>query len=366
MRTILFDYPGSSLNHHYYAVGMRMGYLFANKVVYGGEAAEVYHILQHGHALSPMQKVEALKFDPDSADIVEETKTTIKATGSIRHKPSHLLASTKKFDASMHTYFEHVLRDIGERFYGNGFLPAAHVFGMPEVFQRLFINKNPERGEKTIHPFSDWLLLNMEEEEGDIVMLTEEFLQHHGLAELNLECSAGQTIEQGEVYLHHCITLPDPSLMDMHELKHTRNYASTALAAFKQVMNQWIDLFVENEEGVSTCSFFNEHVFPAATQLDTVWKECALLEHVRRRVLRQHQMNAWIGEVPVQMIWQFYKDTGVIPPLTWNRLQQATAADDRLKGTWPVIVLRASAVVDDDIPVVEDTHELPLRKTIRL
>ncbi len=370
MRALLFDYPGSSLNRIAYAYCMRMAYLLANKVVYAGDAAEIYHIIQHRQSLTNIQMVQVLQqYMPREAELVKLMKDNFKASSKIRFKDAPLLAMHKKAQAQLSAYFKLAVDDLASDFYANRFLPAADVYGHPQVFQRLLINNNPERSEKYVPAYSEWLLLHMEEEEErDIVMLSEEFLQHFDLALLNTNCSAGQMMEREGVYLCHCITLVDPGPASMYELEHIRNFASTGLTPFRQVMNQWIDLFVENEEGINTRSFFNEQVLPCATQLEATWQQCHLLGHISKRRITPSQVNVWMGEVPVQMIWQFYKDKSVIPEATWNRLQQAAADDDRLAGTWPVIVVRPSATVDDDSETImaNEDGELPARKTIRL
>jgi hypothetical protein len=364
MRALLLDYPGSKLQQPTYAIAMRMAYLLCNQVVYAGQAAELYGIVYKGSSLSTIQKVEAMKYgEVDKAD-QERFLATAKMKQQWKHQHKTSLAISSKFNRIVDSLFELELEDIQESFYSKSFMRAEGVCGQPGIFKRLLVNKNPERSEKNIPAYSDWLLLNLEETEGDIIVLPAEFFQCLEFEETT-DDQPGEE-EQFTIHIDHCISLPLLGYSTMEEMECIRNYAANELAAFKKSMNQYIDLFVDNEDNINTLEFFTQQVKPTTEALNKKWREFPLMADLGRRCKGNMELQVWMGEVPVEMIWDFYNEMDAIPPATWKRLQEAATEDERLQGSWPVIIVHIKG--DEEIGYSNNTKKpaLEKRRTIKL
>jgi hypothetical protein len=346
MRTILFDYPGSKLDGRQYALNMRVSYLLSGAVMCMGTNVDCYSFIENLSRFSRKQKILLLSGDqPEFKEWSENVRSLRK---QVKYHNGHLISASRKIDDAVDNYFNKWTQWLTDSFYAKGF-PAISQDQLDEspAFQMQSHVSEPELDDDSNCPFSEWLQLTQEEDEqGDMVMMPANFMDHPAVKDHWVEASDPTAGDINGIYFKHCITLPKISSLTLLEMNSIRKAIASPLQSFTSSMNNWIDQFW-NEDGleVDTMRFFNNNILPAAEGLQAAYDRNLILKHLLRTTNAADRVEVLIGEVPVKLIWRYFKDNKVIPNPTWQKLQKAVLRDDRLTRRWPVIAVRSNDVM---------------------
>jgi len=263
----------------------------------------------------------------------------------VKYQNGLLITASKKADNAIDRYFKEWTQWLANCFYSKGFpaISQDQLMESPALDMRSQSGE-PELDDESNCPFSEWLQLTQEEDDqGDMVMMPANFMDYPAMKNNWVEASDLAAGDINNVYFRHCLTLPKISSLTILEMNNIRKAIAPALQSFTNSMNTWIDQFW-NEDGleVDTMRFFNNNILPAAEGLQTAYDRNLILKHLVRTTAATDQVEVWIGEAPVKLLWRYFKDNKVIPHPTWQKLQKAVLKDDRLTRRWPVITVRSN------------------------
>jgi hypothetical protein len=343
MRMMLADYLNSMMDERLYAMSMRAAYLLADELLYGGHNYNTYSILWHRNKLGIDKQIEMIRgSNPSKEDKnLEEIAVEIKRIRRLRFKPAPDLKELKRLERAVKDYFDDWVCNVEASFYEKGFFHLNDIMENADVFNAMHIHaKDPELEVEHFSPYSQWLT-RMVDDENDIIFLPADFLQYPGVRNKCFGITDPQAYDLQQTYLHECFSLPDLSSLSMLEMKMARKQLANSNTSFRSLTDEWIKKFWRNSglEDMNT-TFFADKILPAVAEMKQTLEQNTILRNCFRRTTEETKTDILMGEVPVQLIWQFYKDKKAIPAATWQKLQEAIQEDDRLENRWPVMVLR--------------------------
>ena len=344
MRTILFDYPGSKLDSRLYALNMRVGYLLSGTVMCMGTNVDAYRLIEAAPRFTTAQKMKILMNHPGVASEFKEIGENIRSLRrQVKYQDGRMIIASKQMDNSIERYFEAWMHEVINSFYSKGF-PAIGEYEENKVFEMRQLAPEPESNHDSHIPFSEWFQLTQEEDDaGDMVMMPANFMDHAAVKDNCLKASDPEAGNVNSIYFRHCITLPKISSLTILEMNSIRKAIAPALQSFTGLMNDWIDLFWNEDGGeADTTAFFNSTIQPAAERLQAAYDANLILKHLVRTTSATDQVQIFIGEAPVKSIWRYFRDNKIIPNATWQKLQKAVLRDDRLTKRWPIITVRSN------------------------
>jgi hypothetical protein len=343
MQTMLFDYNGSAIDMQQYAWCMRAAYLLAEETVWGGNAHVFYSLVHYGTQMTVERQIEAIRANNGGVvdKNLEEIAVQIRRINRLRFKPAPELKELKRLEKGIKDHFSTWLQDLAVDRYEKGFFEVSEITTAPELFHTMNLNEDDPELETDYHePYSKWLQRQAGEFENSIVFLPADFLAHPGVKGKWFASTDPQAMDLKQTYLHECFTLPDLSSLSMLEMKAARKQLATTIQPFRSMTNEWTNMFWDEGLEEDNTTFFNESMLPAIAEASKQVEANTLLKNCFRRTTEKTKSTILMGEVPVQLIWQFYRDNGAIPDNTWQNLQQAIKEDDRLENRWPVMVMQ--------------------------
>jgi hypothetical protein len=348
MRTILFDYDESLMDERLYALNMRLAYLLSANVVCMGKNISFYNVLNScSQPLRMATKIKLMQSMPGLKETYITGEERLKATARLNKYRNHrILVAEKKVEAAVNIDFGEYIKSLENYLYVGMKLPHMKEVGDIAEIGMLNLKDDPECQEDEHVSFSNWLQLTEEEDQqGDIMMLPADFLEHAAVKGKYVSAWDAEATNVKSIYLEHCMSLPNMQSLTLTELGSTRKKSADVLQPFRQAINNWIDLFWNEEnEQVDTTGYFKSVVHPAAIALSPV-AENPFMRHCARTTPGAEQIEIMIGEVPVPIIYRYFKEKKVIPKATWEKLQKATLRDERLKGRLPVITVRCNTAL---------------------
>jgi hypothetical protein len=343
MRTILFDYKGSKIDGEQYAQCLRVGNLLSSKVLCMGPQLDMYPLLATYKTLSVPRKMRIMsKWDFVDKEFATLTRKVKALEKQIRYKNGRMIVANKRVNDNIHRYFDEWVEWLANVMYAKGFPRLQELEDSKIICHADLRDNNPELRDEETTPLSEWFqLLHEEENQGDMVMLPADFTDHPTIMNSRVEVGDPGSADLTHSWFHHCFTLPNLASLQLLELDNIRKNTAGELQAFITATNNWIDLFcIAGQEQASTLAYFNNDVLTASANLQETFSNNRIVKHQIRTTSSDEQVEVWMGEVPVQLIWKYYKEKKVIPKETWANLQKAIKEDDRLTRRWPVITLR--------------------------
>jgi hypothetical protein len=149
---------------------------------------------------------------------------------------------------------------------------------------------------------------------------------------------APEALDEGAIWMERVMELPDINIVDALEIQLLRGQMQQDGAALAEVFRQWtVDVFTGARSAARRLDYYRHQVRPAAE----VWRNGAaqskLLNKVRAAA-GHDMLEVWLGELPMQTIWNFYHAAGAIMEPTWKALS-TPAARERGRMRIPVVAM---------------------------
>jgi hypothetical protein len=226
------------------------------------------------------------------------------------------------------------------------------------VFEFQHVGDEPENPDKIPYQVkaSDVLSLKLQEEDvgANLFILPAEFYNEEFSEKIE---SYRQNANIGNFYLEHCFTLPNINLLNAEELKAIRNRLRQPGTPFRMATDEWITLCHNNAEKEQRVRYFNASLLPSVAALQLAITNNEILNYCQNLRNFKSEIKIFIGELPVKLIWDFYKHFGAIHDSTWQALEQQGLPDC---GSWPVMILSLQKPVDNTVPESNDETVEPV------
>jgi hypothetical protein len=341
MRTILFEGVDNMLNIFGLASNMRVSYLLSKQVVLTGYSASVYQLQMASEHATITTKLKILCTVPEYADLAKRSRTLLtSANQKNKHPNRQLIVAQKKFVDNIHVVFADYMNWLTGNLVIAGYLPLEEIVNEPfNVFVIPESLNGMEPG-----AWTDWLLLQREDEEDeqmrDMVVLPGEFFDEPGIRDSIVSSTDTRALQSTTIFLEPLYSMPYLNGLNIGQLSGIRAQTSGAAVTFQQAMNDWINLFCDDAGESQLVDHYNQQISTAMKGLATAFDNNDVLQYCRKSSSPQQATQVMVGAVPVDTIFQFYKNKRIVNNADWEKLQQAVAEDERLRKRWPVITMR--------------------------
>ena len=370
MQLIVFNIRSSRFNRYKEAAAVIVAYILGGRPVIAGNSADEVHLTEHVNKWSLSKKLEILAnvYSDDSETYtnivrlqkqvkkVDSLKTKNKEQKLLYNKMAHLVQIAWK---PYITFMQKLVTDYG--------FTAIKGMKDDEIVGYLHINTDPEKAEKyetTISNLMQLLLVDEDEPSvsGDDIFHSpemfffgSEFLDDTYTKPPVFSPRDDEATDITTIYLQHCFTFPYLNKLSGLDLQAVRNeLLPVGAGAFCRAMDDWCYKCFDGEAAEIRLSTFNDVVLPAAAILQSSIQNNETLQRYHSQQDEKSPIEVWIGEVPVLLIWQFYRDFEALQDATWQKLE--TLKDDPAyhNQRWPVMMLKAEESSELDKPGKEE------------
>ncbi len=348
----IFDISGIGLMYKY-------GLVLADAVFYGGMTMTLHSLMYMAPRLPLEQKVKMLKsFDKkdynDDRLEYDLMLKFLKAQKKIKHKPTAFLQQSKKLEITINNYFNAVLKEYDENLDRAG-LPSYNGAMTTSGFMRGYIinHENNELEDEIYMSLSNVLngMPEQDQERPDIPFLPIEFLnKEYGLKDKTVYGMDDEAaLDHQNPWLYHCFTVPHLLLATESEVLLLRSQLDYATRPFRQAMDQWSDMCVNEDDTTVRLSFFKEQILPHIQSIKDHLANNQIIQKRQSSEFEMYDVKILIGEVPVSVIFNFYHQSGTLQDKTWNVLQKWLAEEDEMQTRWPVMVMEITEQFKADL-----------------
>ena len=373
MDALIFNNTPSKVHQQTESVAIRLAYLLCREISCVGNSSETIWVEDLLKKASIQQQLfliesDAKKSGTDFAD-VEAFIQTWKTAEKVKHKTPQQIKIQKKVEASIRNLYEDIANEIIERCALTG-LPALRSLTGTGTLG--FVPMNSENLESNEGKFTAASVF-LKDEPHPNHPLPETPSENRALFCLTPEFFFNQVFDPGTIYntnqaearqpqnswLHKCFTIPNINLLSAVELQTTRKLLDPVGAEFRNQGNNWIKITDGIEEGDSV-SYFQKNVLPHAASLQAAIMQNDLLKYLQASQRSDANIEVWMGEIPMTLMWSFYKTFEVIGDATWNILQQALPTDPKYKRRVPVMILKiATPQLPESVSPTNAAENLP-------
>lgn len=338
MRITLFNQPDGTLTSSMYAMCMRVAFLLGDHLLYAGWPHHAWALLQYGKEMPALQRLNILRENHRApGKDLEQLEAAL-------YQPEDTHAY-RKAERKTNYLFDLLIEETRISIKHEGYFSVDEVWAGSDVIQVLPLADDVETDDDEFMPYSQWLTLQTDYENADINLLTGDFFSHPLINNTYLDFNNPDAKDLTTTYMHRCFMLPNLATLSMEEMIEIREALKDTLTVFRQQLDNWCTEFWNEGLADENIDHFKEKMLPVIKDLQLQLANNAILKKHSRATLPENQQEVFMGEVPIQTLWQFYKDHNIIPPNTWANLQEAIKKDDRLELRWPVMVVRSTGTM---------------------
>lgn len=358
MRSILPDFRSSKLKWNYFALAMRMGYLFTEALSSGGMVMDGYIFYYRKDTFPEHLKWEVIlrkTWTPEQHQKLTSIRRDMYRHQAVKNKTAKGIVAYRQLQAGMHKFFLKVMEEMETYFFGQGFMRMDAEFVNKGGFGSYTVDYDePETNDINIGvPFSEIFLGDVDPEVGHpwvMHLLPFDFLSHPLIKDAVTDAYNPSAPNADSIYLQHFISVPDPTPLSMNEMLLARRRMMNMNEPFRTALVEWNKQFYKGDSSsAATLDYFKQKVLPEAKVLQQAVDVNEILQMLVKQRPGAPHVNMLIGEVPVAVLWEYYKDMEVLPPQTWEVLQRKMETEERLKRRFPIIAI--------DTPWMEPTED---------
>ncbi len=331
-----------------HAITAKWSYLFSDRAVLCTETGFTMHFRRELESRNMRSRIYFVKEDMqnNSPELLPEFGHLVAGYDKLskkKHRSAAEIVAIKKSEKVINDFYKLVVEELAEPVERTG----LHVLsGVPDeglCYYHIHPDK-PEQNGEGYTPASRILQLLGdaidEEDDKDVAFILP-------LEALTPDCRPGQvyTIEDPEaadaanIWLERVMELPNFNAFNALELQVLRSQIRKGGTAFYAAFDQWIDAAVTGSmDAAQRLSFYKEQVQPAAATWSDAARQTKLLSNMRAAAGGRHMLEVWIGEMPLQRIWDFYAAAQITLAETREQLSTPEALA-RGKMRVPVVVL---------------------------
>lgn len=336
-------------------IALRWAYIFATRVITTSVASSRMYFYKYIPKMNMRERISLTRMQIPATET--ETRAQFEEAVKIwellmkkktRGKADFLLL--RRAEDVISSVYNHAMNCVGIQ----GKLAGMKVMGELPIGKELTYYssdpKDPERRDNFI-PMSRVLQLRDEESENkapdDITfLLPVEFMdtafRPGGICSPNVP----EALEEGAIWMERVMEVPDIIVFDALEIQLLRGQMQQEGAALLEVFRQWtVDAFTGAKSAAERLDYYRKQVRPAAEAWRSGAAQSKLLNKVRAAAGRD-MIEVWLGELPMQTIWNFYHAAGAITEPTWEALS-TPAARERGRMRIPVVAI---ALAGGDAP----------------
>lgn len=371
MKLIIFKPYGSLSSALSYTRSVRIAYMLNIPFASAGISEQDHNLMQYAKSLPIEAKAKFMIkcLEPgdelrDCALLFDESQKEFKAA---KHKNSkHIIAFQKlkkTQDKLCQIYFEHRYKYYNDTFKVG--IMAGLINPDKFFFYDLKSDLVPLETKSTLTN-TQLLRLLLPDNDNRSPLFVLDRSKMHGAVVADIELNQATSIlaEDPEMtYVQYAFTFPMVEGMSANEIVHARNQLEQTTLEFRQKVALWAAICYQSPNTNEGLEYFRENLNSFLPTLSISTMQSATLQNISTQTREKSETLLFIGQVPIQMIWQYFLGVNAITEEEYNELMQIKIEQyPKYEGRWPVMF--TSFLVDDLNPAFNDHHLTQFRKTI--
>ena len=374
MESVVIDYYNTHQNSSFLALAHRIGYVFTSRVILTGYYGDAYCFYNAKNNPSDHVKwrMVQLAAGADDKQKMVEMEILMKTLKQVKHKRRDQIMMLKKLDKDLTAFFDKGRKEMSKPFYEKGFMQlddsmiSQHFFGFPALNSKSPEDMGPDPHSTRVSDIFTFSNGPQRQNVNYIIfLLSADFMRHPMVKDIKVPLATDAVAGDINTYLQPVFSLPDILSFSTLELQVLRKDMAPAGADLGGVMDEWCTMFEDVESAnVAKWEYFTNHVIPAAAPVQQAIDQNELLRQTGPLAAANNRIQILIGELPVSLVWEYYREMKVIPPQTWEVLQKAAEHDERLRKSYPVMVVHCPQLHDADELEISAGDVLTTKKSI--
>ncbi len=358
MQLFMFDFEGSTLSQQEYALNMRTAFLLADLIILSGKAANSYDLVGNFYRYSLKDKFRVARQIklPGALDAEVDLDVLWKTINELKNKKRKTVEDMKLLNSG------EKLLDVTLKIVEDVLKAAMRSQGFMEPINELansgfitFINMVADseeimEGEKKMKVtrlfISDPDEEEMPEDTDPETIKIPLFLLPNSFFDWCADNHTIYTAQQPEaankknIYMQSCFTLPHTQSLSVEEMKLARRSLWESSKPWRSIMNQWNLMEQRKTDSKTMVSWFRENMTGKTDALQWAINDNYVLQQTTRSSLKQDRVEVMAGEVPMEMIMEFYREKYVIPDCSYELLLDYFFNIDTLQKRSVVLALK--------------------------
>ncbi len=339
MRTIILDTNYSILDNVTLALSIRVGYLLAKEATFTGSIAAKYVVINSEKSFNNKLEFTKINSPKEIVDTVIKGEACIKEIRKKKIKNSMDILTLKKMEKIMETFFDMSFRIYKEIFFGYGYMDISNEMMQQGDCSYIILDDTESSQNDDTCQLTELLLTQQDEDTFTFLFsLPAEFFQYQPVIDI-MQNEDYQMENNSGFCLHHIITLPGIVALTTSEMQLVKRRIIDSATTFHIASNKWLDMFYKPSISLKErIAFLKETVVESAKSLQEDLDQNQVLQDLKKHSSTKTTLHVYIGEVPVSLLWQFYRDKKLISDKDWKILEEGLQKDERLSGNFPVMV----------------------------
>lgn len=355
MKTVIYNYSESKLNKSVTNLSLRVAYLFGNDVKAAGSIWGFILLEEFFNSFKLKQKIKMLQEHYELEEdklVLENLLSVLKSSNTVKHKSGQALAAQKKIEIVIEKIFKDWVNSIAVLPDVQNYIELKKLCKEDTFDFYQISDENPEDDNEPHIPASKIFLRTLEgfEEGKGIFFLPADFFQEYLSKKLEYYSSSDvEAANPQNTYFEGCFNFFDLRVLTAAELEAARLQISSEVPSFMKVLDEWIILCSSSANTTERLSFFKNNVLSEVKKVEKAITENKLLQHYFRLQNDEYRFQFLIGEMPVKVLFEYYRHWDVINDDTGNKIITESQNNERFNVRWPVMALKSDYNANTDI-----------------
>ncbi len=342
------------------SIVLRTTYLIMDSIAAAGDTAMCIHVVEIYKQVTLKDKIKMLEncFSgvglEESLNVMVIIKNAYKQMQTIKHPDRKVLIAYNKLMHNIEPiYDKHIEMVVSGLKMDNlvelkGILDT-NTFLMLEVVSDKEIKFKENRNKITPTMLLQSIQANKDEEHRILVipsdLINSEFIKGKKVYQYN----DPEAIDENEIYLYKCFTMPAPVSLTGSQLKAIRGNIRDTAINFNNALTEWCKCFTNKDDAKSKLEKFVNEVTCTLQAIQTAIDNNSILQFIKTTDKENSiYVNVWIGEVPLPTVWLYYKTNEMISEECYNSLLSALELNAELKNRIPIMVIDTEGAFSND------------------
>ena len=382
MKAINFNMTTGKIKFDILSNILRVPYLLMDSIVASGDTGVNIYTVEILKRASLKDKIEILENSYERLDcddllaIVRKMKAAYKQQNAMKHPERKVIIAYNKMMQSLEPFYDSYINGVLVSLKKTGLVDLKgiiddDIFWLMEVVEEKVTNFKKNACYQSPTSLLQSLLASPAEEPR-ILSIANDLVNSLFVNEKKVfRYSDPEATDENEVYLYKCLTIPSPSMLKASELIAVRNSLRASTIDFNNALRDWSYCFIHNDSAEIKINRFANEIITQLATIQTAIDNNSILQY-QKTTNTEKDINVWIGEAPLPVIWDYYKYYGIIDDDVYGMLQSALVANAELKHRIPIMVIDTGGLIKTDTVLPEqkalkdESLELIARKYISI
>ena len=382
MEALIVKAEFSNINLIYFSVCLRTAYLFMDRTGLAGDLWMNMYLDEDFNSIPLMMKYKILKdykeeggMDFDMDEIIKIEKHCLKEA-KMKHRPVAGFTVFKKGESAINTWLKartHFTTGLSST---SGLLPLKDIIES-DVFSLYKLDKREQVPNISPNIFikpSELLQFKCPEHGMDntLFTVTDDFTNPDFLEDKRIyKTNSKEALLADNIYLEKCLTFPVTTELSVSELKILRSILEELTTPLNEVLDIWVDMFIEKEDKLERINFLSNNILPMLPKIQTIINNNETLHYAQKRN-SDITVEVWLGEAPLTVIWEYYNYFELISEESYKILLSSSANNTDYNFNVPIMMISTKGSGKNKIETlsesytdeIEEPEILPVRKSI--